>query len=213
MTITTHQQTFAKLGNLQLADYNPRHMSDEQLDKLVDSLLKFGFVEPVVARQSDLLVIGGHQRLAASKLALERAGLDAQDFNVPTVLVDVTDTEAKALNLALNRISGEWDFDKLTPILEELRTSIGTDLTGFGETEIDEILRTMGDLVPLPDDLPDPDDMLAAEKRCFVFKFDSEEDADLVRVALAKFGMQGPSTANAALLAMTKAAVGNDKGD
>src|ERR1700722_6117278 len=79
------------------ATYNPRKIEPKELNKLKRSLTRFGFVEPVVANK-DMTVIGGHQRLKAA----EALGI----VEVPVIFVDIPKGDEKALNLALNRISG-----------------------------------------------------------------------------------------------------------
>ena len=91
---------------------NPRRISDEELESLTRSIREFGLVEPVVVRKEDHVVIGGHQRL----LAARRLGLK----QVPVVLVDLSQEQARLLNLALNRISGAWDQELLGRLLAEL---------------------------------------------------------------------------------------------
>jgi ParB/RepB/Spo0J family partition protein len=86
---------------------NPRKISDAELDALTRSLREFGFVQPVLARHEDKIVIGGHQRL----LAARRLGMKT----VPVIFLEVSDEQAKLLNLALNKISGEWDEQLLAP--------------------------------------------------------------------------------------------------
>jgi len=90
-------------------------------------------VEPVVVNKNNT-VIGGHQRLIACK----QLSIDT----VPVVYVDLSKKKEKILNLALNRIHGDWDMDKLAVVLEELKMDDGDDLslTGFSEIEIGEIL-------------------------------------------------------------------------
>jgi DNA modification methylase len=112
-------------------------MPDAEMEKLRRSIEAFGFVEPVVVRRKDNTVIGGHQRLEAAKaLGLKK---------VPVVYVDVSEQEAKALNLALNRIQGEWDLPKLGELLEELRDlpSLDETLSGFDDREIDALLADL----------------------------------------------------------------------
>ena len=46
---------------------NPRKVSAEQLDSLTRSLREFGFVQPVIARHDNHVVVGGHQRLVAAR--------------------------------------------------------------------------------------------------------------------------------------------------
>jgi DNA modification methylase len=123
---------------------NPRIMPQAEMHKLVRSIETFGLVEPLVVRRSDHLVIGGHQRLDAAKaLGLTK---------VPVVFVDVTEEKAKALNLALNRIQGEWDLPKLGELLDELRELPDFDvtLTGFDGREIDDLLAELERQQPLP---------------------------------------------------------------
>jgi DNA modification methylase len=116
---------------------NPRTITKVDLRKLQRSIKEFGFVAPLVVRRSDHLIIGGHQRLEAAKgLHLKR---------VPVVYVQVNDAQARALNLALNRIGGEWDLPKLGELLEELRglPDIDVAVTGFDEREIEQLLAEL----------------------------------------------------------------------
>lgn len=121
-----------KIADLKLADYNPRQITDHDMASLVNSIREFGIVEPVVVNKNNT-VIGGHQRLVAcQQLSIER---------VPVVYVDLPKKKEKILNLALNRIHGDWDMGKLSVVLEELKLGNGDEigLTGFELGEIDEI--------------------------------------------------------------------------
>ena len=84
---------------------NPRRISAGQAEALTRSLEQFGFVQPLLARREDDTVIGGHQRLDAAR----RLGYKT----VPVTYLDVTREQARALNIGLNKISGEWDKEKL----------------------------------------------------------------------------------------------------
>jgi DNA modification methylase len=124
---------------------NPRLMPEAEMHKLVRSIETFGLIEPLVVRRSDHLVIGGHQRLDAAKaLGMKK---------VPVVYVELSDAEARALNLALNRIQGEWDLPKLGELLDELRELPDFDVTlsGFDGPEIDDLLAELEHQQPLPD--------------------------------------------------------------
>jgi len=129
--------THVPIAHLRAASHNPRHMLASELEKLKRSITEFGFVEPVVVRKEDNTVIGGHQRLEAAK------ALGMQ--TVPVVYVNVTEAQAKALNLALNKIRGEWDLPKLGELLEELRDLPDLDetLSGFDQQEMDQILADL----------------------------------------------------------------------
>jgi DNA modification methylase len=112
-------------------------MPAAEQEKLTRSIEEFGFVEPVVVRRQDNTVIGGHQRLeAANALGYAR---------VPVVYVEATETQAKALNVALNKIHGQWDVPKLGELLEELRDVPDLDetLSGFDEIEMDDLLAEL----------------------------------------------------------------------
>ncbi len=116
---------------------NPRHMPPEEMESLQRSVAQWGLVQPLVVRRADNTIIGGHQRLEAARAL----GLKT----VPVVFADISEEEAKALNLALNRISGEWDGAKLGELLEELQRlpSIDETLTGFSTDEIDDLLADL----------------------------------------------------------------------
>jgi len=121
------------IGSLRPAPYNPRIFSDDNMRKLEKSLREFGIVEPIVINQ-DNTVIGGHQRLRA----LEKLG----KAEVPCVRVNLNKTKEKALNLALNKIVGEFDSPKLKDVLEEIDTGELEDIeiSGFDEGEIENLM-------------------------------------------------------------------------
>src|SRR2546422_617370 len=116
---------------------NPRKISDAELDALTRSLREFGFVQPVIARHDDHIVIGGHQRLVAAR----RLGLKS----VPTIFVDLSPEQSYLLNLALNKISGDWDEQLLARLLADLQVADGVDLafSGFEDDEIKRLLRKL----------------------------------------------------------------------
>ena len=116
---------------------NPRRISEDELEALTRSLRQFGFVQPVLARREDGVVVGGHQRLVAAR----RLGLTT----VPVVWLDVSGDQARLLGLALNRISGSWDEQLLARLLADLQGSDGLDLTlsGFDEDEVAGLLKRL----------------------------------------------------------------------
>src|SRR5437867_8935036 len=115
---------------------NPRKISDSELDALTRSLREFGFVQPVIARYDDHIVVGGHQRLVAAR----RLGLKT----VPVIFVDLSAEQSHLLNLALNKISGDWDDQLLARLLADLQSSaVDLDVSGFGADEINRLLKGM----------------------------------------------------------------------
>ena len=125
-----------KITKLKPAEYNPRKdlkPEDEEYQKIKKSITEFGYVAPVIVN-SNMTVIGGHQRL---KILKELGYTD-----VECVIVDLDPNKEKALNIALNKISGDWDDNKLEELLAELKqTDIDMDITGFSFDEVDEILK------------------------------------------------------------------------
>src|ERR1035437_2691416 len=116
---------------------NPRRIGEEELDSLTRSLRQFGFVQPVLARKEDGVVIGGHQRLVAAR----SLGLAP----VPVTYLDLSIEQARLLNLALNKISGSWDEQLLARLLVDLQSSLDVDLSlsGFDEDEVRDLLRSL----------------------------------------------------------------------
>ena len=122
---------------LKSAAYNPRQITREELNKLIKSIKQFGFVDPALVRKQDNMIVGGHQRVkAAIELGLKE---------IPVVYLDITENDAKLLNVALNKISGDWDEDKLTELLAELKFFDDVDelLTGFDEDELDNLIADL----------------------------------------------------------------------
>lgn len=119
------------INRLQPSDYNPRknlQPEDPEYQKLKKSIEQFGYVEPIVFNERSGRVIGGHQRLKVLQ--------DLGFAKVKTVCVDVDDNQERALNVALNKIQGEWDFLKLTEVLKELEAAdFDIELTGFDQND------------------------------------------------------------------------------
>ena len=125
------------VSDLKPAEYNPRVMAREVMDKLKKGIKEFGLVEPIVINK-DGTVIGGHQRLQAS--------IELGHTEVPCVRKDLDRQRERALNLALNKLSGDWDFGKLSDILLEFEADISFDveLTGFDNIELAAKVRLVG---------------------------------------------------------------------
>ncbi|HEP1805939.1 TPA: DNA modification methylase [Streptococcus suis] len=143
-----------RLSELHPASYNPRKKlkkGDKEYEKIKQSLLKFGYVDPIIVNK-DLTVIGGHQRLTVLK--------DLDYETAKCVIVDLSKEDEKALNIALNKITGQWDDQLLADLLLDLQESdFNLDLTGFEPPEIDDILSNVHDK-DLSDDDFDVDEEL-----------------------------------------------------
>jgi DNA modification methylase len=125
------------IGDLRPDPFNPRRISDAELEALTRSIREFGLVDPIIGRRDDRTVIGGHQRL----LAARRLGF----ASVPVIFVDLSPEQAKLLNLALNKISGDWDRELLARLLADLSEAPDVDVTlsGFAEDEIAKLLKSL----------------------------------------------------------------------
>lgn len=123
----------ANINDLISPDWNPRQITEEELQKLETSLNEFGYIEPIIVNDVNNHVVGGNQRLRA----LTALGYDEVDV----VYVHIEDiNKEKACNVALNKISGDWDEDKLRTVLEDIELSpIDIKLTGFEELELTEL--------------------------------------------------------------------------
>ena len=119
------------------ADYNPRKdlkPGDPEYEKLKRSIEQFGYVEPVIWNQQTGCVVGGHQRL--------KVLIDMGITEVDVVVVDMDADKEKALNIALNKISGEWDTEKLALVIADLQgADFDVSLTGFDPEELDDLFR------------------------------------------------------------------------
>ena len=122
------------------ADYNPRVALTPDMpefERLKNSIETFGNVEPIVWNERTGHIVGGHQRLAV----LQHLGYTSAEVSV----VDLDEKEEKLLNVALNKIEGGWDEEKLSALLAEL----GDDahLTGFTQAEIDSLTNDIDGLI------------------------------------------------------------------
>ena len=132
---------------LKPAEYNPRKKlkpGDREYKKIKDSIEEFGFADPLVVN-ADMTIIGGHQRL--------NVAIDLGYTEVPCAVVDVDKTREKALNIALNNITGEWDEQLLADLLTDLKDAdYDLDYTGFDAPEVDALFSNIYDKKVKEDD-------------------------------------------------------------
>jgi ParB-like chromosome segregation protein Spo0J len=118
-----------KLTDIKLSDYNPRSISKDAYERLKTNIKEFGFIQPIILNKN-LTIIGGTQRLKA----LEELGFIETD----AVILDLNKEKEKILNIALNKISGEFDYEKLDKLLTSINKK-EIELTGFTPQEIKEL--------------------------------------------------------------------------
>ena len=170
-----------KINEISSAKYNPRKITDEAMGRLTKSLAEFGNIQPITWNARTGNVVGGHQRLKVYK-AMGKT-------EVEVWAVDLDEQKEKAANIALNKLSGEFDMPMLKDILEEIDTGdLDMEITGFG---MDEIALMMEDAHPevTEDEVPEvpvdaitkPGDLwLLGEHR--VLCGDSTSEADVARL-------------------------------
>jgi DNA modification methylase len=134
------------------ASYNPRQIETAQFEALKRSISRWGFVEPVIINKRSGLIVGGHQRA--------KAAIDLALSSIPVTYVDLDGDAEKALNIALNKIAGDWDEAKLADLLADLEKG-GQDLAdlGFDADELGELLADLEGAVELQgdlDEIPEP---------------------------------------------------------
>lgn len=155
-----------KLTELRAAEYNPRKTltpEDSEYQKIKRSIEEFGYVDPIIINE-DGTIIGGHQRTTVLK--------DLGYEEVDVVVVDLDKQKEKALNIALNKITGEWDELKLKDLLLDLDLGdYDITFTGFEQKDLTELV-----------------DSLAVEPETVDDEFDEEEALEQISEPMTKLG-------------------------
>lgn len=164
------------IKDLNRAAYNPRidlQPGDEEYEAISYSIEKYGLIEPIVWNQRTGNVISGHQRLTV----LQNQGVQEVEVSV----VDLDDTAEKQLNIALNKVEGSWDNDKLSKLLTEL----GDDAyhTGFTQEEIESLQSEITSYFDDPDDTSYSNDDFSEDEGeacfCLTLTFNECDRADI----------------------------------
>ena len=142
-----------KITDIIPSNYNPRKISNTEYNKLSRSIDTFGVVDPIIINLRNNHIIGGHQRydvlldehIADNKkyktLQLIRLGdigwvFPSNDLKIRSI------EEEKALNIALNKIQGEWNNEKLEDLFNDLSIEgVDLTLTGFDKLEIKNLFK------------------------------------------------------------------------
>ena len=115
---------YPKIAISDLTPYekNARTHSEEQIEKIINSINEFGFINPVIIDENNMILVG-HGRTEAAK----EAGLTEVPYKRVT---NLTEDQKRAYILADNKLSdlGGWDLDILSEELEE----ISLDMSQFG---------------------------------------------------------------------------------
>lgn len=140
-----------QLSELVMDPENTRTHNKKNMEAIVNSLEEFGQVEPLVVRTGTNVVVGGNGRLAAMQaLGWEEASVALQEL---------TDDQAKALSIALNRTGelAEWDYEQLSTVLKSLDEGL-LDSVGWSSDEIENLVAADWTPEPIEDDALNTDD-------------------------------------------------------
>lgn len=136
------------VSNIKLAKYNPRKdlkPGDPAYEKLKRSINEFGYVEPIIWNEETGNIVGGHQRY---KILIAEGHTE-----VECVVVKLSPEREKALNVALNKVTGDWEFESLADLLKELdERDFDLSLTGFDAAEIEDLFSQVHDKDAKDDD-------------------------------------------------------------
>ena len=141
-----------KLKDLKFAPYNPRKISTRMASSLKKSIKEFGYSDPMVWNKQTGHVVGGNQRLSALK------DMKKPEDEVQVVMVDMDLKREKAMNIALNKINGDWDEEKLIGLFNDMPDTNTRDLTGFIEPELEILLS--------PNKMKEYDENVETKNKC-----------------------------------------------
>ena len=145
--------SFEELANVDILKENPKNPNkhpDSQIELLAKNIKYLGWRHPITVSKRSGFIVAGHGRLmAAKKLGVKIAPVDYQDFN--------SDADEIAVLVADNRLAelSETSEDDLKKILSELDGEIDIELTGFSETDVEQLMRDISDNSPLDEDVPE----------------------------------------------------------
>jgi len=124
------------VNDLVASKYNPRKNlkpSDPEYQKIKNSIEHFGYVDPIIINK-DKTIISGHQRAKVLR--------DLEYNEIDVVIVDLNKNDEKALNIALNKIEGEWDIQLLDDLINDLKMQdYNIDFTGFDIEELNNLFN------------------------------------------------------------------------
>ncbi len=121
---------YVDINILKPSEYNPRRWDETAIKNLTESIRKYGIVDPVIANKAKDrygILRGGHFRY--------KVFTDLKIKQVPVIWLNIPDVEKeKALNLTLNKVVGDWDWDLLKSFDESFLSSVG-----FNSEDLDKI--------------------------------------------------------------------------
>lgn len=148
-----------KLADMRPAEYNPRKAltpDDIEYQRIRRSISELGYVEPIILNDDDT-IISGHQRRTVL--------MDLGYTEAECIVISCDKQKEKALNIALNKITGEWDNTKLKDLLLELDISdFDISVTGYDHSDLEDLMASLTLEAEANDDGFDADAAIAGVK-------------------------------------------------
>ena len=165
-----------KITDITPARYNPRKISETEYKKLTNSINEYGLVDPIIINLNNNHIIGGHQRYDVLLEQYVNGDTDYEELELirrgdigwifPKGELTVKDlNHEKSLNIALNKIQGEWDGEKLEDLFNDLIIEgLDIELTGFSKDEAKDIFKDL-DFNGFDDELNSPEESTQEEPK------------------------------------------------
>ena len=152
---------------------NARKHTENQVKQIANSIEEFGFVNPILIDEKNMILAGHGRYMAAKHLELEE---------VPVIkITDLTEAQKKAFVIADNKIAinSTWDETLLWEEIQELN-KLGFDLNILAFNEMEILPMTDPNVVDDPlaewDDMPEFVSEDNTAYRTLYVHFETEED-------------------------------------
>lgn len=154
-----------KISDLIPYEFNNRNHNEQQVDRIANSIKEFGFNQPIVIDESNIILVGHGRHLAALKLGLKE---------VPVLIKkDLSETQKKAYRILDNKLQNDstwsfdnlelelgfledngfelepWGLDELRGLFDQEEPEVEDDEFDESECENDETFIKLGDLIEL----------------------------------------------------------------
>lgn len=155
MSKTENKYQFIKISELSPYENNARTHSNEQIEAICNSIKEFGFINPVIIDENNMILVG-HGRIEAAKVL----GIDEAPYRR---IENLTEDQKRAYILADNKLSdlGGWDEELLAQELGEIELDMS--LFGFDNVEIEDIDFNTADIEE--DEIPEIDDKVEPKSK------------------------------------------------
>jgi ParB-like chromosome segregation protein Spo0J len=171
MTVNKWEIKKVGIDELMVSENNPRAISNHNFQGLVNSIKRFGLVEPIVWNQQTKRIVGGHQRL--------RALVEIGTKEALVVVVDMNPEEELSANLTLNNPAIEGEFDSpINDLLAKLRSE---EATMFKQLNLDSLQKALEkELKKTPSSIQPPEGEYKTKCPCCGNEFEvSAEDVSV----------------------------------